>query len=134
MAAVDDGSIKDGACLLRRIRPEQVVDDENTGTKRPSSAAFKDPKMSVDAEPILTGDGRDWHACLQGFQGFSLVNVDAIHARTRGLAVVHKPIKDDQTLPDNPAHTEVIGKKTQSIARYLAANATWVHLEAKQAV
>ncbi len=90
--------------------------------------------MSVDAEPNLAADGRDWRSCLQGYEGFSLVNIDAVHARAQGLAVVHKPIKDDPVLPDNLAHAEVIGKKTQSIAKYLAANATWVHLEPKQAV
>jgi hypothetical protein len=103
MAAVDDGSIKNDACLLRRIRADQIIDDENTGTKRPSSAAFKDPEMSVDAERILTAAARDWHTCLQGYEGFSLVNIDAIHARAKGLAVIHKPIKDDPALPDNPA-------------------------------
>jgi hypothetical protein len=129
MAAVDDGSIKDDACLLRPIRADQIVDDENAGTRRPSSAAFKDPEMSVDAGPILATGGLDWHSCLRGYEGFLLVNIDAGHARAKGLAVIHKPIQGDPAIPDNPAHTEVIGKKTQSIAKYLAANATWVHLE-----
>jgi hypothetical protein len=83
MADVDDGSIKDDACLLRRIRPDQVVDDENANTRRPSSAAFRDPEMSVDAEPILTTHGLDWHFSLSGYEGYSLVNVDALHARAR---------------------------------------------------
>ncbi|MGA8654223.1 MAG: hypothetical protein WB677_27010, partial [Xanthobacteraceae bacterium] len=94
MADVDNRSIKDDACLLRRIRADQIVDDENAGGRRPSSAAFKDPEMSVDAEPILVAGGLDWHSCLKGYEGFSLVNIDAVHARAKGLAVVHKPIKD----------------------------------------
>ena len=134
MAVVDDGSIKDDACLLRRVRADQIVDDENAGTRRPSSAAFKDPEMSVDAEPILVNEGRGWRSCLEGYKGFSLVNIDAVHARAKGLAVIHKPIKDDPVLPDNSAHTEVVGKKTQSVAKYLAVNATWVHLEPKPTV
>jgi hypothetical protein len=129
MADVDDGSIKDDACLLRRIRADQIVDDENTGTRRPSSAAFRDPEMSVDAAPILAASGLDWHFCVQGYEGFSLVNIEAVHARAKGLAVIHKPIKDDPTLPNNLAHAEVIGKKTKGIAKYLAANAAWVHLD-----
>jgi hypothetical protein len=132
MADVDDGSIKDDACLLRRIRPDQIVDDENAGVRRPSSAAFKDPEMSTDAEPVLAGSGANWRQCLQGYEGFSLVNIDAVHARAKGLDVIHKPIQGDPALPDNPAHTEVVGKKTQAIARHLAANAKWVHLEPKQ--
>jgi hypothetical protein len=123
MADVDDRSIADDACLLRRIRPEQVVPDKNLGNRRPSSAAFKDPEMSVDAEPILNTNGLDWRSTLKGYQGYSLVNVKASYARAKALAVVHKP------LIDNPAHTEVIGRKTQGIANHLRANATWVHLE-----
>jgi hypothetical protein len=118
MADVDDGSIKDDACLLRRIRPDQIVDDENAKVQRPSSAAFRDPEMSVDAEPMLTANGGDWQTCLKGYDGYSLVNIDAVHARAKGLAVVHKPIKDDPHLPDNQAHTEVLGKKTLGIAKY----------------
>lgn len=134
MADVDDGSIKDDACLLRRIRADQIVDDENAGTRRPSSAAFKDREMSVDAEPILAIDGRGWRSCLEGYECFSLVNIEAVHARAKGLAVIHKPIKDDPVLLDNSAHTEVIGKKTQSTAKHLAANAKWVHLEPKPTI
>jgi hypothetical protein len=131
MADVDDGSIANDACLLRRIRPDQIVDDANLGTRRPSSAAFKDADISVDAEPVLKASGLDWKVCLQDHPGYSLVNVDAGHARDKSLAVICKPLKDDPVLKDNPAHTEVVGKKTQAIARHLAANSTWVHLEPK---
>jgi hypothetical protein len=55
----DDGSVPDSAGLLRRIHPSQVVQDHNTGRARPSSAAFKDPHMSVDIEPILVSLGLD---------------------------------------------------------------------------
>jgi hypothetical protein len=134
MGTGDDGSVKDDACLLRRIRPDQIVDDENAGSRRPSSAAFRDPEMSADAEPILAAASLDWHFCLKGYEGFSLVNVEAGHMREKSLAVVPKPIKNDPILPNNPAHVEIIGKKSQGIARYLAGNATWVHLEPKQTV
>jgi hypothetical protein len=125
MADTDDGSIADAAALLRRIRPEQVVDDFNTGQRRPSSAAFKDPSMSVDVEPILESNGLDWHFSLQGYEGYSLARLQAHHARGKSLAVIHKP------LTDNPAHAEVVGRKTQGTARYLAASSTWAHLEPK---
>lgn len=125
MADVDDGSIPDDACLLRRIRSDQIVDDENSGGRRPSSAAFRAPELSADAEPILKASGRDAQSTLDGYPGYSLVNLDAKHARAKGLAVIHKPVAD------NPAHTEVVGKKTQGIIKYLVANCTWVHLEPK---
>src|SRR5690349_13233515 len=123
MADVDDGSIADDAALLRRIRPDQIVDDANTGTRRPSSAAFKQERMSVDAEPILTGNGLDWKFTLKDYPGFSLVKFEAKHARARALAVVPNP------LPDNAAHVEVVGKKNQGTANYLRDSSTWVYLE-----
>jgi hypothetical protein len=122
---VDDGAIADDAGLLRRIRPDQIIDDQNLRARRPSSAAFKDPEMSVDAEPILHRHGLDWTFSLQGHSGYSLVRISAGAARAKALAVVCKPE------PGNPAHTEVIGKKTQSIANHLVAASTWVHLESQ---
>jgi hypothetical protein len=103
---VDDGSIADDADLLRRIRPDQIVDDKNLGSRRPSSAAFKDPALSVDAEPILQQHRLDWTFTLRGYQGYSLARFKAGAARAKGLPVVAKPLQD------NPAHTEVHGKKT----------------------
>ncbi len=120
---VDDGSIADGADLLRRIRPDQIVDDKNLGAQRPSSAAFKDPTMSVDTEPILHQHGLDWTFTLRNHSGYSLVRFKAGVARAKTLAIVHKPE------PGNPAHTEVIGKKTQGVANRLVAASTWAHLE-----
>jgi hypothetical protein len=123
MADVDDGSIADDANLLRRIRPDQIVDDENFGGKQPSSAAFKDPELSTDAEPILRAHGLDWRFTLQGHEGYSLARFAAGHARIKKLPVIHKPITG------NPAHTEVHGKKTQGVANHLVVGATWIHLE-----
>src|SRR5216684_5354467 len=126
MSDADDGSIADHESLLRRIRPDQVVDDENLGTSRPSSAAFKDPNLSVDAEHILISNGVDWRFSLQGHSGYSLVKFEAGVARGLKLAVIHKPI-----VPHNLAHTEVVGKKTQGIANSLVSASQWVHLEPK---
>jgi hypothetical protein len=117
------GLIPDDAGLLRRIHPKQVVEDKNTGQPRPSSAAFKDPALSVDVEPILVSQGHDWQFTLRGYSGWSLVRLVAGAARDLGLTVDLKP------LPDNPAHAEVTGRKTGSIADALKKASTWVHLE-----
>src|SRR5260370_652029 len=103
---IDDGSIADDAGLLRRIHPVQVVPDQNTGGKRPSSAAFKDREMSVDAEPLLLAEGLDWHFSLEGYESHSLVRFNASSARERQLQVAHAPIDG------NNAHTIVLGRKT----------------------
>ncbi len=124
MADVDDGSIGDEAGLLRRIHPVQVVPDENAGgIMRPSSAAFRDPELSVDAEPVLASVGLDWKFSLRNYRGYSLVRFQAGAAREKQLQVVHKPVEG------NDAHAEVIGKKTGSVANHLRDHSEWVHLE-----
>ena len=126
MADVDDGSIVNDDDLLRRVRPDQVVDDENLGMRRPSSAAFKDPELSVDSENILKRNGLDWKFSLNGYDGYSLARFRAGAARQVGLPVIHTP------LADNPAHVEVHGKKTQRIANSLVAACWWAHIEPKK--
>jgi hypothetical protein len=121
MADVDDGSIADAAGLLRRIHPDQVIEDPNEGGARPSSAAFKDPSLSVDAEPILTSNGLNWQFSLKDHSSHSLVRFPAKAARDKQLAVVHKPEEN------NKAHTEVIGKKTKGVANFLRDASEWVH-------
>jgi len=86
------------------------------------SGAFQDKEMSVDAEPILHEHGLDLTFSLRNYPGFSLARFLAGVARAKGLSVLHKP------LPDNPAHTHVIGT-TQAIARHFALTCEWAHLE-----
>jgi hypothetical protein len=121
-AGTDDGSIPDSSGLLRRIHPQQVIDDANTGKKRPSSAAFKDPDLSVDSEFILEQDGLDWHFSLKDHSAHSLVRFPASAARNNLLHVVHDP-----TL-DNRAHTVVVGKKSPGVANMLRNASNWVFL------
>jgi hypothetical protein len=125
---LDDRSIPQDAGLLRRIHPDQVIRDRSTGQLRPSSAAFKDPNLSVDVEPRLQAVGLDWHFSLRDNPSYSLVRFAAKSARDRGFAVVSKP------LPDNPAHAEVVGKKTPGGANGLRDASEWVHLVGASAV
>jgi hypothetical protein len=115
--------IPDEAHLLRRIHPKQIVPDRISGQPRVSTAAFTDPEMSVDAEPILVEDQLDWRFSLRNHRGYSLVRFTASVARQAGQNVEHKP------LPENRAHTEVIGKKTGSVKHRLQNASEWVHLE-----
>jgi len=116
----DDLSIPQDAGLLRRIHPDQVIRDRNTGELRPSSAAFKDPNLSVDVETLLQAAGLDWHFSVKDYSGYSLVRFVARSARDRGLAVVSAP------LPNNPAHAEVVGKKSPGTANALRDASEWV--------
>jgi hypothetical protein len=126
MADIDDGSITNDHNLLRRVRPDQVIEDGNLGVRRPSSAAFKDPQLSADSERLLRQSGLDWRFSLKGYDGYSLARFPARAARLLGLAVVYKPLQD------NAAHVEVHGKKTQGIANTLVAASWWAHLEPKK--
>ncbi len=117
----DDGSVPDVAGLLRRIHPLQVVRDQNTGLARPSSAAFKDPNMSVDIEPVLVSLGLDWRFSLRNHPGHNLVRLLAGAVRAMGQAVVPAPIPGE-----NEAHCEVRGKKSPGIANRLRDASVWV--------
>jgi hypothetical protein len=100
------------------------VEDRNLNRKRPSSGAFDDDELSVDAEHLLEQAGLDWHFSLDGYSGYSLARLRAGEARSRNLPVHQKP------LDDNPAHCEIHGRKTPGVAKALAKACTWAHLEA----
>jgi len=117
---IDDGTIHDEDWLLRRIHPQQVVMDSNKGYYRPSSAAFRDPELSVDAEPFLHSQGLDWKFCILKYPTYSLVRFMAKAARELQLPVVPDP------LPDNTSHALVLGKKTKGKANKLRDSSSWV--------
>jgi len=114
-------AIADNCGLLRRINPQlHVIPDKNTGQRRLSSGAFRDPRMSVDAECLLIALGKTHSFSLRGYENFYLVRIRAGFARGHGQQVEHRPIVG------NDFHTEVIGKKPQPICRALRDNAEWV--------
>jgi hypothetical protein len=121
MPVVDVELIKDDDSLCRRIHPSQVIEDKNLGTRRPSSGAFTDPNLSTHSELLLAKFGLDINFCLQNFSGYSLARFPVKFARDNGMAVTHTPE------PDNPAHAEVIGKKTKALQRQFAAISVWAH-------
>lgn len=120
VSGIDDGSIPDADWLLRRVHPAQVVTDGNTGKPRPSSAAFKDPEMSVDSEGLLRDAGLDWRFSVKDHPEHSLVRLQAGTARKYSQAIVPEP------LPDNPAHVLVCGKKSPGTANRLRDASVWV--------
>jgi hypothetical protein len=121
MSGVDDGTIGDDWALLRRVHPDQIVADRKTGSTRVSSAAFRDPEMSVDVEELLRRQGRDWQFSVSSHPGYSLVKLVASLARSLGQAVIHSPIAG------NDAHAIVKGDKPRSVAKALSEAAVWVH-------
>lgn len=120
----DDASIADTAELWRNIPPWHIVQDNNTGGKRISKAAFEDhpdgSPMSVALGDEVLAAGRQPISLIEALDGFCLASVSAALARSLKQGIVRKPLIDE------PAHAEVFGKKTDSVRKTFARNATWV--------
>lgn len=113
----DDATIRDSAALWRRIHPDWVRNDADSGEPRPSSQAFQDhgPAMSVYiADLSIEAD------VMRGFGGYSLAAITAGLARSCQLRIERAPP------PDFPGHAHVIGRKTGLVRSNLSKNATWV--------
>lgn len=76
--------------------------------------------MSVILGDQVLAEGRTPESILQGFIGFSLVSINAGLAWVRGQIVIREPVLEE------PAHAEVIGKKTGSVKSAFAKQSTWV--------
>ncbi len=120
----DDTSISNEAELWRRIPPRHLVPDKNRGGMRISKAAFDNhpngTPMSVVLGDEILAAGREPSSVIDGHEGFYLASLTAGLARSLGQGVVRNPT------PDEPAHAEVFGKKTDSTRKKLAKAATWV--------
>lgn len=105
----------------------QIVLDQNTGRRRPSSAAFEDSPdgtpMSAFWEKLHRELGLTEANALEGHEDFGLASFVVRLARELGQGIQREP------LPDAPAHVLVFGPKPKkSVSRKLAAAAEWVVL------
>jgi tRNA(Leu) C34 or U34 (ribose-2'-O)-methylase TrmL len=94
--------------LLRWLHPGQFDWEENRAT----SAAFKDPQMSVDILSMTTVDESYQRAQKQGKN--AVVSFTYQQVKDLELEVKHDPVDG------NNAHALVLGNKTKSIAKKLA--------------
>ncbi len=102
--------VKPSDKLLRWLHPGQFNWEEN----RPTSAAFKDPEMSVDILCLTTIEESYIRAKKIGKN--AVVSIQAQWIIEKGLEVCHEPIEG------NYAHALILGKKSNSIAKFLANN------------
>ncbi len=116
----DKDKIPDTSTLLRRVHPNHVVPDKNTGKRRLSSGAFKDPEMSADVETMLLADGLDWNFSLKDHPEYWLVRLAAGLARQHGQIIEHRPEAD------NPYHAEILGPKGAKVRDAFRDNCEWV--------
>jgi hypothetical protein len=119
---IDDVSIGNDDRLLRRIRPDDVFVEPETGQRRPSSATFisKSNIISVDLATLTTPE-----KALGNYPSHILVEIDVGTVRSLGCKVVRDP------QPDNPSHALLYGsgpdgRMTKSQAREIVSRCKWV--------
>jgi hypothetical protein len=125
-ARLDDPTILDDDRLLRRVAPNQWV-NEPDGTIRPSSAVFKDPELSVNIDSMMTIQGRPPKEMLNAFPGYFLTSFapGIVRQYDKEKNESH-PIVRDTDAPNDPAHGLVLGKKTKSFANALVRAHKWL--------
>ena len=126
----DDSTIPNAEDLYRRVVEERIVTEQATGRKRLSSQAFSDPRneISVDLSSMISPEESMRLGLRFGGGPFrGIVAITAGQARELDQVVVRDPLPEDPalSLPENPAHALICGKKASQ--RRLAARASWVY-------
>jgi hypothetical protein len=119
-----DGTVVDPAVLvLRRISPQQIAATPEGGI-RISSGAFQNTSgtdgMSVVMEDSLRNEGRGAEELVAPYPGFGLISL------TTGLCIEEEQEVRRLPVDEEPAHGEVLGKKTKGRSKRFAAAADWV--------
>jgi hypothetical protein len=124
----DDPTVLNNDRLFRRVQdsPSQLATGFD-GRKRPSSAVFKAPELSVYIESEMTSRGRAPEEALQGHAGWYLTSVTAGSIRQFDVERQDShPIVRDAEPPKDPAHGLVLGKKTDAFANAMCRNHKWI--------
>lgn len=116
----DDPTIPDAADLWRRIHPDWIILDRNTGRVRPTSQAFHNSRDGHPMSVHLAEIARQPEAVLVGFDGYGLVSLTAGLARQLSQVIARDPT------PTDPSHALVAGPKTASVSRRFAREAVWI--------
>lgn len=109
--------------LYRRVSPREGdgwVRDENRDCIRLSSAVFTGDRMSILIGDTLETEGRPPLDALDDHPDHFLVSITADDARAQEQEVERTPI------PEEPAHGDVVGRKTRGRSRALRDAARWV--------
>lgn len=119
MPPTDDPSIVDETKLHRGVAGQHVVHDQNQDRLRPSSAAFSHEEMSVVLDDNLVASGRTPAETLDRLPHEFLASLRTGFVRERDQIVVRTPNETE------PAHGDVIGRKTKPVKRAFAYSAEW---------
>jgi len=115
--------VADETRLYRRVPPHQNdgwVRDENRDCIRLSSAVFSPKSMSVLLGDTMEAEERPPLNALEEYPDHFLVAITAGAARAQAQEVNRTPI------PEEPAHGDVVGKKTRGRRRALCSEAEWL--------
>jgi hypothetical protein len=115
----NDPAISDEVILWRRVHPEQLVFNSNLNEMRPTSQSFQNTSGS-DGMSVNIASETTIEETLHGYEDHFIVSLEVGIVRSLNQGVIRKP------LPDNPAHSEVTGKKTKSIKKRLSDASMWV--------
>jgi hypothetical protein len=126
----DPVGIPDSTRLYRRINPDWIVYDSNSGERRPTSQNFQDSKdgspMSVFAENVMIARGESPVDLLRGiWNEWFLVAIPAGWMRECGQEVYLDTANQD---PDDwrPSHASVRGRKDGKVRARLGKYYEWV--------
>jgi hypothetical protein len=127
-APQDDLTIVDEDCLFRCVRPipSQLFTEED-GSRRPSSAVFRDTELSVNIESAMIEQGRSPDTMLDSWPGAGVTAIAAgvVRRYDREHSECHPIVRDGEP-PNDSAHCLILGKKTSAFANAMRRNHVWV--------
>ena len=115
----DDMTIGDDAMVIRRVSAKQQFFDENTGSRRPASMAFRQNGIAGDVSVYLMLETTFDAVAAGGSQPYlCVVSVGVL--RQNGLGIIRTPESG------GPGHCDITGRKTTGRLRRIARQAQWV--------
>lgn len=118
---IDDPELGDDLRVLRRIRPSEVVKEQD----RPSSSNFYNDKEGKGTSVDLWEPDRRPDDVLKGHDGYGVVSISIGEIRRIGKTKGHPLGVIRVPQHNNRHHAHIQGRKTGSIRSALANAARW---------
>lgn len=128
----DHPDLTDDRSIIRRISEDHVVEDQNLGGKRISSALFKnDPRngyLSVDSEHCIRQLGRDpvEYVTDPRWFGALIISVGTFRSVDKATTEAARWKIGMVPIPGNDCHAGVWGKVTTGQSNSLQRKSTWL--------
>lgn len=124
----DDATIVDRDRLLRWVRaiPSHLVHSSD-GSRRPSSAVFKDPELSVNIESVMLAEKRVARDAIPDPTDTFLTSISPRIVREYDAEKSEShPIVRDPGPPQDTAHGLILGTKSNAFANAMVRSHVWV--------